>query len=61
MVRGVLLHLKSNLRPIRDVQRVQTKYCVPQDPGKEAVTSTRDGARPAFECLSVSYGGVGQQ
>ena len=49
------------LRPIRDAQRVQTKSCVPQDSGKEAVTSTRDWARPAFEYLSVSYRGMGQQ
>ena len=39
--------------------------CAPEpsekNPGKEAVTSTRDRARPAFEYLSVSYGSMGQQ
>ena len=40
---------------------VQTKPCALQDPGKGAVTSTRDWARPAFEYLSVSCGGMSQQ
>ena len=38
-----------------NAQKVQTKLCVLQDPGKGAVTSTRDWGRPAFECLSVSW------
>ena len=54
-------HLKSNLRPARDAQWVQTKPCVHQERGKEAVTLTRDWARLAFECLNVSCGGTGQQ
>ena len=32
-----------------------------QDPGKGEVTHKRDGARPAFECLSVSCRGTGHQ
>ena len=43
--------LKSNLRPTRDVWRAPTKPCAHQDPRNGAVTSTRDRARPAFECF----------
>ena len=55
------IHLESNLIPPRDAWRVQTKHCVHQDPGKGAVTTRGDGGRPAFECLSVSCRGTGQQ
>ena len=41
-VGGVQSHLKSNLIPARDAQRVQTKPCMYQDPAKGAVTPTRD-------------------
>ena len=44
-----------------NAQKVQIKLCVLQDPGKGAVISTRDRGRPAFECLSVSWGETGQQ
>ena len=54
-------HLKSNLIPLRDARRAQTKACVHQDPGKGATASTREWARPAFESLSVSWGDMTQQ
>ena len=34
--------VKSNIRPDRDNQRVQTKPCVYQDKGKGTVTPIRD-------------------
>ena len=44
-----------------NTQKVQTKLCVLQDLGKGAVISARGWGRPAFECLSVSWGQTGQQ
>ena len=41
MVGGAKSHLESNLRPPRDAQRVQTKSCVHQDPGKGAVNPNK--------------------
>ena len=61
MAGGAKLRLESNLIPTRVAQRVQTEPCLHQDPGKGAVTPTRDSVRPAWECLSVSCGGAGQQ
>ena len=61
MVGGTQSHLKSNFRHARDTQRVYKKHCAHQDPGKGAVTSTRDWTRPVFEYLSVSCRGMGQQ
>ena len=55
-VGGAKLHLESNLIPTREAQRAQTKPCAHQDPGP-----TRDWARPAFEGLSVSCRGMGEQ
>ena len=56
MVGGVELHLESNPVPTRDARKAQTTL---------ACTRTqrphRDRARPAFECLSVSCRGTGQQ
>ena len=52
---------KSNLKPTRDTQRVQTKHFAQQDPEKEAMTSKRDQVRPGFECLSASCRGMGQK
>ena len=37
------------------------KLCGHQDPGKGEVTPTRDRARHAFECLTVSRRGMGHQ
>ena len=34
----IAFRIKSNLTPVRDAQRAQTKPCVHQDPGKRAVT-----------------------
>ena len=53
--------LKSNFISTRDSWRAQTKHCVQQNPGKGAVTSIRDWARPAFECLRFSCRGMYQQ
>ena len=53
--------LESNLIPARDSQRVQTKPCVQQGPGKGKMTPTRHWARLAFECLSASCEDKGQQ
>ena len=61
MVGEAKSRLESDPRPARDAQRAQTKPCAHPDPEKGAVTSARDGVRPAFECLSVSSGGTGQQ
>ena len=61
MVVEVTSHLESNLIPTRDAWRAQTKLCVHQDQGKGALTPTRDGATPAFECLKVFCGGMSQQ
>ena len=55
-VGGEKSHLESNPMISRDAQRAQTKLCACQDPG-----TPWDWARPAFECLSVSCGGMGQQ
>ena len=55
MVGGVKLHLESNPIPTRDAQRAQTNPCMHQDP------ETPQETKPAFECLSVSCGGTGQQ
>ena len=60
-VGGAQSCLKSNIIPARDAQRAQMKPRAHQDQGRGAVTSTRDWARPACECLSVSSGGTGQQ
>ena len=49
-VGGTKSHLESNPIPTRDARRAQGL----RDP-------TRDWARPAFECLSVSCRGTGQQ
>ena len=58
--RGTIM-LLSNPIPARDSWRAQTKPYVHQDPEKGALIHTRNWARPACECLSFSYGGVGQQ
>ena len=57
----IAFRIKSNLTPARDAQRAQTKSYAHQDPGKRAVTPTRDWARSAFECVSISCRGTGQQ
>ena len=54
MVGGVKSHLESKPSPIRDAWRAQTKPCLHQK-------TPRDCARSAFECLSVSCGGMGPQ
>ena len=56
MVGGEKLYLKSNPIPARDAQGAQTKTCAHQD--SEAPQRL---SRPAFECLSVFCGGMGQQ
>ena len=53
MAGGAKLRLESNLIPTRVTQRVQTEPCLHQDPGKGAVTPTRDSVRPA-ESVQVS-------
>ena len=50
------MHLESNPIPTGEAWRAQTKPCIHQDSG-----TPRDGTRAAFECLSVSCGGMGQQ
>ena len=52
------LHLKSNLRPARDAQRLRNQTCAHQDRREGAVTTT-DWTGPAFACSSVSCGGSG--
>ena len=53
---GMKSHLESNPIPARDAQRAQTKLCVHWDPeSPERLSQT------SSECLSVSYGGMGQQ
>ena len=54
MVGGAKSHLESNSIPTRDAQRARTNPCAHQE-------THRDWARPAFECLSASCGGMGQQ
>ena len=54
MIGGAKLHLESNPIHTRDIQRAQTKPCVHQETPQRL-------SRPAFECLSVSCGHMGQQ
>ena len=53
-VGGTQSSLKSNLLPTRNSWRAQAKPCVYQDPGKEAVSPTRDWARPAVSVWGSS-------
>ena len=54
MIGGEKLHLGSNPIPARDAQRLKQKLVHTRRPH-------RDWARPAFECLSISCSGTGQQ
>ena len=56
MVGGAKSHLESNPMPARDTWRARTKPRVYQDP-----EAPQRMIRPAFECLSVSCGVMGQQ
>ena len=47
--------LKSNFISPRDTWRAQTKPRAHQDPGKGAVTPTRDWGRPAFKCWGRAW------
>ena len=58
MVGGAQLCLEWNLRPARDAWRANFEHTGTQERSSD---STRDWARPAFECLSVSCEGTGQQ
>ena len=60
-VGGAQSCLISNLISTRDSWRAQTKPCVPPDPRKEAVITTKDWARPVCACLMTSCVGMGQQ
>ena len=46
---------KKKKKRERATTQAQTKPWVHQDPRKGEVTSTRDYARPAFECLSLPW------
>ena len=54
MVGGAKSNLESNPISTRDAQRAWTNPCAHQE-------THRDWARLAFECLSASCGGMGQQ
>ena len=56
MVGGAKSCLESNTIPTRDAQRAHTKPCVHQDPETPQRLS-----QTCLECLSVSFGGTGQQ
>ena len=54
MVGGVKLHLGGNPIPAREAQRAQTIPCAHQETPQRL-------SQTAFECLSVSCGGMHQQ
>ena len=52
---------KSNLMPARDSWRAQKNLVHTRTQGKGVMTPTRNLARPTYEYLRVSCGGMGQQ